>query len=125
LVTHFSPEHTVPGAYLLQPPAPSQRPLVPQEAAPWSWQTPRLSTTPCVSGVHVPRDEASEQLRQAPSQAVLQQTPSVQKPDAHSVPFTHVPPGFLRPQLFLTHAMPATQSASVVHVGLHVPETQW
>jgi hypothetical protein len=99
LVTHFSPEHTVPGAYLLQPPAPSQRPLVPHEAAPWSVHTPRLSTAPCVSGVHVPRDDASAQLRQAPAQAVLQQTPSVQKPDAQSVPFVQVPPGSLRPQL--------------------------
>jgi len=124
LVTHFSPAHTVPVTYLLQPPAPSQRPLVPHVAAPWSVQTPRLSTTPCVSGVHVPRDDASAQLRQAPPQAVLQQTPSVQKPDAQSVPFVHVPPGFLRPQLWLTHAMPAVQSASVAHVGLHVPDTQ-
>jgi hypothetical protein len=83
-----------------------------------------VSTTPCVSGVHVPRDDASAQLRHAPAQAVLQQTPSTQKPEAQSVPFVQVPPGFLRPQLWLTHAMPEVQSASVVHDGLHVPDTQ-
>ena len=79
---------------------------------------------PCVSGVHVPRDDASAQLRHAPPHASLQHTPSVQKPDAQSVPFVHVPPGFLSPQLWATQAMPATQSASVVHVGLQAPDTQ-
>jgi hypothetical protein len=34
LLAHLSPAHTVPVAYLAQPPAPSQRPFVPHEAAP-------------------------------------------------------------------------------------------
>jgi hypothetical protein len=34
LLAHFSPAQTVPGRYLLQPLAPSQRPSVPQDAAP-------------------------------------------------------------------------------------------
>ena len=124
LVAHFSPAHCVPTAYLLQPPAPSQRPFVPHEAAPWSTQTARLSSVPCVSEVHVPFDDVSAQLRHAPPQATLQQTPSVQKPDAQSPAFVHVPPFSFNPQLWFTHAMPATQSASVVHDGLHAPDTQ-
>jgi hypothetical protein len=41
----------------------------------------------------------------------LQQTPSVQNPDAQSVFFVHMAPGGLGPQLPLTHATPVTQSA--------------
>jgi hypothetical protein len=69
LLTHFSAPHTVPVAYFAQPPAPSQRPLVPQLAAPWSLQTLRLSTVFAAMGVQVPRADASAQLRQAPPQA--------------------------------------------------------
>jgi hypothetical protein len=40
----------------------------------------------------------------------LQQTPSVQKPDLHSLSLRHTaPPGF-RPQLPFTHTMPLAQS---------------
>src|SRR3954463_4095999 len=53
---------------------------------------------------------------QAPLQATLQQRPSVQNPDLHSLSFTHTAPFGLGPQLPLTHRMPAAQSAFDVHV---------
>ena len=122
LLAHFSTPHTVLTAYFEHPPAPSQRPFVPQEVAPWSLQMPRLSRLFAVTGVHVPRVEASAQLWHAPAQAWLQQTPSTQKPDAQSEAIVQVPPSCLGPQLWFTHAMPVVQSASVVQLGLQVPE---
>jgi hypothetical protein len=46
----------------------------------------------------------------------LQQTPSAQKPEAHSGPLLHVAPFSLRPQLPATHFVPA-QSASEAHIA--------
>jgi hypothetical protein len=89
----------VPVAYFAQPPAPSQRPFVPQVAAPWSLQTLRLSRVFAARGVHVPGAEVSAQLRHAPPQASLQQTPSTQNPDAQSVACVHAPPFVRLPQL--------------------------
>jgi hypothetical protein len=77
---------------LAQPLAPSQRPFVPQVVAPWSLQMLRLSTVFAAMGVQVPGADASAQLRHAPPQASLQHTPSVQKPDAQSAAFVHLPP---------------------------------
>lgn len=124
LLAHFSPTHTVPTAYLRHPPAPSQRPSVPHDVAPWSLQTLRLSDVPAASGVHLPFVDASEQLRQAPVQAWSQQTPSTQNPDLQSAAAVHVPPFCLGPQLLLTHAMPATQSASLAQTLLQAPAAQ-
>src|SRR5687767_12186179 len=107
LFAHRSPTHTVPTAYLRHPPAPSQRPSVPQEVAPWSVQILRLSTAAAASGVHFPFDDVSAQLRQAPVQAVSQQTPSTQKPDLQSAPCVQVPPFWRGPHLPPTHATPA------------------
>jgi hypothetical protein len=121
LLAHFSPPHTVPVAYLLQPPAPSQRPFVPQLPAPRSLQTCRLSIVPAAMGVHVPRADASAQLLHAPVQASLQQTPSTQKLDAQSEACLQAPPGVSGPQLLLTQATPGAQSAFVAHVVLHAP----
>ena len=59
------------------------------------------------------------QLTQAPAQATLQQTPSAQKPDAHSLAFVHTAPSGLGPQLPETHLTPAAQSASERHAGKH------
>lgn len=94
---------------------------MPHEAAPWSAHIFRTSDVPAGIGVHEPSEPASAQLRHAPPQAWLQQTPSTQKFDAHSAAFAQAPPFVLRPQLLLTHAMPGAQSASVVHVVLHAP----
>jgi hypothetical protein len=124
LAAHFSAPHTVPVGYLWQPPAPSQRLFVPQLAAPWSVHTLRLSTVPADSGVQVPFADVSAQLRQAPVQAVLQQTPSTQLPEAQSVGLVHAAPFVCGPQLLLTQAMPGAQSAFVVQVVLHAPAAQ-
>jgi hypothetical protein len=124
LLAHFSAPQIVPVAYFAQPPAPSQRPFVPQLAAPWSLQTLRVSTAFPASGVQVPRAEASAQLRHAPPQASLQHTPSTQKPDAQSGAAVHAPPFVRLPQLWLTQAIPGAQSAFVLHVVLHAPMTQ-
>jgi hypothetical protein len=124
LAAHFSPEHTVPTAYLRQPPAPSHLPSVPHEAAPWSLQTLRLSIAPAASGVHLPFDDSSEQLRHEPVQAWSQQTPSTQKFDLQSAAALHVPPFCLGPQLLLTQATPAMQSASDSQRCLHAPAAQ-
>jgi len=62
LFAHFSVPHTVLAGYLAQPPAPSQRPFVPHEGAPWFLQIPWLSRLLAGNGVHVPRAEARVQL---------------------------------------------------------------
>ena len=75
----------MPIAYRRQAPAPSQRPSVPQAAAPWSTQMRRGSGVPMATGMHRPGAEASAQLRQGPVQALSQQTPSTHCWLAHSV----------------------------------------
>jgi hypothetical protein len=47
---------------------------------------------------------------QAPWQATLQQTPSVQNPALHSVLLAHTAPCGLGPQLPRTHSTPGAQS---------------
>jgi hypothetical protein len=111
----------VPAAYLRQLPAPSQTPSVPQVAAPLSVQVPRGSAAPAGAGVHRPIAEGSAQVRHAPWHASAQHTPSTQKVLAHSDPLAQLWPLAFGPQLPLTHAWPAVQSASLVHFVLHAP----
>jgi hypothetical protein len=60
------------------------------------------------------------QERHSPPQAVLQQTPSAQCPDAHSTsPMGHNAPFIFLPQLPLSHRRPVTQSASLMHAEKH------
>jgi hypothetical protein len=49
-----------------------------------------------LTGVQVPLEFVRLQAWQALSQAVLQQTPSAQIPDKHSVVVVHVPPRLFR-----------------------------
>jgi hypothetical protein len=56
------------------------------------------------------------QLTHGPWQPTLQQTPSVQKPDAQSASFWHMAPGGLGPQLPFTQLTPLVQSALDLHV---------
>ncbi len=86
---------------------------MPQEAAPWSVQTFRGSAAPAAMGVQVPSAVDSAQLRQLPVQAESQQTPSTQKPVAHSPAAPHDWPFGFRPQLPFWQDCPAAQSASV------------
>src|SRR6185437_5296327 len=74
--------------------------------------------------LHMPGDEASAQLRQAPVQALSQQTPSTQNPERHSPAAAQVWPFSLGPQLPFTQARPVSQSAFVVQRELHAPLTQ-
>src|SRR4051794_2752313 len=71
--------------------------------------------------MHWPSLPAIAHDLQVPEHAVVQQTPSTQNVDAHSLPVVHGAPGGLGPQLPFTHAAPATQSAAVVHVDRHLP----
>ena len=86
LAAHASGAQVVPIWYFWQPPEPSHLPFVEQAAAVMSWHTPRGSTLPAAIEVHLPGVDGSEQLRQAPVQAVSQQTPSTQWVERHSVP---------------------------------------
>ena len=67
-------------------------------------------------GQHVPFRPTWLQLTQAPRQPTLQQTPSVQKPDAQSPSFEQTAPRGFSPQLPFTHVTPLTQSRSDRHV---------
>ena len=69
LFSQCSPAHTVPGRCRRQPPAPSHLPSVPQVEAAWVAQVLRGSLLPFETGVQVPSDAASAQLRQAPVHA--------------------------------------------------------
>lgn len=55
---------------------------------------------------------------QVPLQALLQQTPCWQKPEAHSAAVEQLVPGVFRAQAPAMHTSGATQSASAVHVVL-------
>jgi hypothetical protein len=59
---------------------------------------------PAATGLHVPTLPATLQASHAPSQAVLQHTPSTQLPLPHWLAAPHAPPGVF----FGTHA-PASQ----------------
>jgi hypothetical protein len=124
LDVQLSALHTDPAAYFWQAPLPSHLPLVPQEATPMSVHMRRGSLLPPGVMVQVPGAEARAQLRQAPVQALLQQTPSTQKPERHSPAPPQVWPGSLGPQLPFTQARPVSQSALVVQRELHAPPTQ-
>lgn len=114
----------VPAAYFWQMPVPSHLPLVPQVAGPMSMHRARGSAAPMADTVHLPMLPARLQLRQAPVQAVLQQTPSTHCWLWQS-PFTaHFWPSSLGPQLPLTQATPSAQSALPVHFELHAPLAQ-
>jgi hypothetical protein len=56
-----------------------------------------------------------------PEHAAVQQTPCAHTVDAHSPPVVQAAPGGFGPQLPLTHAAPATQSALVAQVDRHFP----
>jgi hypothetical protein len=87
-----------------------QAPSLPQLAAPWSVQW-FSGSVPAGTSMHCPSLPAIAHERQVPPQAVAQQTPSMQKPEAQSAAAVHAAPGGLGPQLPFTHAAPPTQSA--------------
>jgi hypothetical protein len=108
---HDGGTQIVSAAYTAQPPMPSQVPVCPHDCCPLSVQTPWGSPPPASTGQQVPTRPIWLQLRHGPRQPTLQQTPSVQNPDAQSMSFAHSAPGGLGPQLPLTQATPLAQSA--------------
>jgi hypothetical protein len=97
---------------------PSQNPVVSQVAGPAFWQVLVGSGSPLATGAHVPGVAASAHDRHVPVQAVRQQTPCAQKPEAHSAPSAQVAPGDFRPHDPFVHTAGVAQSASAAHVAL-------
>jgi hypothetical protein len=114
----------VPAAKRSHAPFPSQKPVVPQLAAPAFVHVFVGSTPPAGTGAQVPADEGRAQDRHVPVHAVRQQAPCAQKPLAHSAPSAHAAPGALSPQEPLAHSAGASQSASVAQLALHAEAPQ-
>jgi hypothetical protein len=117
---HNGATQTVSAAYLEHPPIPSQTPDCPQVDAGLRAQMAWGSAAPSVVGEQVPIRPDCTQLTQGPVQAMLQQTPSVQKPEAHCEPALQMAPGDFGPQLPFTHFEP-TQSLSEAQVAAQAP----
>jgi len=117
---HDGATQTVWAAYREHPPIPSQTPDCPQLDAALRAQMPWGSAAPNVVGAQVPIRPGCAQLTQGPVQAMLQQTPSAQKPEAHWDPAAQKAPVGLGPQLPFTH-FEATQSLSEAQVVAQEP----
>jgi hypothetical protein len=98
--------------------------LVPQVVEPWSTQVAAGSGLPAATFVQVPIVALSAQDRQAPVQALLQQTPWAQNVLMHSTPAVHEAPlGFL-PHDTLMHELGARHCALVVQALKHLVPLQ-
>jgi hypothetical protein len=88
---HEAAAQVVPTGYLRQAPAPSHTPSRPQLDAPSSghWSRGSVATS---AGAHVPTLPWAAHVMHVPSHAEPQQTPSTQKPLAHSAPAVHGDP---------------------------------
>jgi hypothetical protein len=88
-------------------------------------QRPPGSLPPSGTFEQVPMRPCTVQLMQVPFvcvlQALLQQTPSVQKPLMHWLALLHAAPFGARPHVPFVHTFPLEQSALVVHEVLHSP----
>jgi hypothetical protein len=87
----------VPDLCLAQPPSPLQVPSCPQVAGTSCLQMLCGSAPPWTTTPHSPLVSGCAQLTHAPLHAVLQHTPSAQKPDAHSAAHPHAAPSGLVP----------------------------
>jgi hypothetical protein len=111
--------HTVSIAYLAHPPEPSQTPVSPQLEASDFTQIACGSATPAATGTQMPTRSIWLQVTQGPVQALLQQTPSTQYPEAHWLASVQGALVCRLPQLPFTHLMLAAQSASEAHWVRH------
>jgi hypothetical protein len=111
--------HRVSRGYLEQPATPSQVPVRPQLAAPWSVQIPRGSGTPAATGKQLPSREGRLHFTHAPLQATAQQTLSAQCPEAHSSSITQCAPFIFLPQLPFWQAWPLTHWLLATQVLKH------
>ena len=105
---------------------PSHSPSAPQPETSVAAHIWRGLAAPAATFLQIPGDEESAQERQGPSQASLQQSPSVQKPLLQSVAAPQVCPIPFSPQLMVAtvQVCPSAQSASAAQVALHRPLTQ-
>jgi hypothetical protein len=103
----------VPRGYCWQTPA-VQSPLVPQVPVGWIAQISAGSGMLVGTFVQVPRDPASAHDLQTSLQAVAQQTPWAQTPDAHSALSEQRAPGIFLPQEVPVQKLPGAQFASAV-----------
>jgi len=115
---HDGATHSVPGAKKRHEPLPSQRPSVPQLAAPWFLHVPCGSVEPLPTFVHTPIVPGSAQDSQEPLQVELQHTPCAQNFDRHSPLPAQLWPMPLRPHEPLMHTAGDAQSASAAHAPL-------
>ncbi len=76
---------------------------------------------PDAMGEQVPIVPVSAHDMQVPAQALLQQTPWAQNPDAQAVPAVHAAPGGSLPQLLLVQELGETQSVFAEQVTLQAP----
>jgi hypothetical protein len=103
---------------------PSQRPFVPQLAAPWSEQREATSFSPAATLLHVPREAVSAHDLQTPVHADSQQMPCSQKFERHSPFARQMAPFGLRPHDPFTHTAGAWHWLSIVHDGRHASVPQ-
>ncbi len=96
--------HSVPAAYLAQPPWPLQVPLSPQPDRGWAAHSACGSALPAGAALHSPSLPTWLQLTQGPLQAMLQQTPSVHEPEAHSPAAAQTAPSGFFPHELSRHS---------------------
>ena len=96
--SHMPGLHIVFTGYLRQPPAPSHLPSKPQvDAGIVAQVVESRGVAPAVRLTHVPSELGAAQVLQPPAHASAQQTPSTQKPLAHSALQLHaIPIAFAR-----------------------------
>jgi hypothetical protein len=116
--------HGVPAAKRSQAPLPSQKPVVPQLAAPELAHVFVGSAPPDGTGAQVPAVAGSAHDRHVPAQAVLQHTPCAHTPLPHSAPSAQAAPGDLRPHEPFVHTAGVSQSALAAQVALHAEAPQ-
>ena len=117
-VGHEGGAHCVPAAYSWQPPAPSQKPVIPQPAAPWAVHCPFGSMPPAAIGLQLPSVPTSAHDLQLPVQAVAQQTPCSQNALWQSPGAAQLAPIGRRPHEPLRQTFGGAQSPSAAQVDL-------
>ena len=80
-----------------------------------------VGACPAAMGEQVPAVPVRAHDMQVPAQALLQQTPWAQNPDAQAVPAVQRAPGGSLPQLLLTQELGETQSVFFEQVVMQAP----
>jgi hypothetical protein len=117
-VGHEGPTHCVPAAWSWQSPAPSQKPVIPQVAAPSAAHCPLGSIPPAGIGLHIPSVPTSPHEVQLAVQAVPQQMPAEQNPLWQSPGSAQLAPSGRRPHEPFSQTLGGAQSTSEAQVDL-------